>query len=190
MEMAENSYLNRSGYEVTSIYENCPAMDPDMELTRENFLSAWENLEPGIATWLSHGSSYASSYSSYPYTFIDTDNLPAVEKPAIAIGAGCTEGNPEVESLGRVLVRDGIAAAFFGITRPNWAGPNRVPAYTAEYQMGKNLVLYRQALSESITNALEYYVSHEKPVVNTAGRDFHRNIFEEIIYGDPAIQAK
>jgi len=190
LETAKTTYMKASGYAVTSIYENCPAFNPDMELTRENFLRTWEALEPGIVTWFSHGSSYKSYYGSDPWTFIDTDNLPEVENPAIVIGSGCTQGNPEEESLGRVLLRDGIAVAFFGITRPNWAGDNWIPAFTAEYSIGINLVLYRQALSESITNGIEYYVRYEQPVINTTGKDFHRNIFELIVYGDPAIQVK
>ena len=190
LSLAKNTYMQMSGYDSTALYEQCPSLHPDLELTRDNFLNTWEALEPGFVAWFSHGSSYASYYNSSPYTFIDIDNLPQVENPAIAITTACTVGDPEVESLGRVLVKEGVAAGFVGASRPNAYGDNRLPAYIAQFQMGRYIILYRQALSAAIANAIEYYVQHEIPVVNTPGPDFHRNIFEMIVYGDPSIQVR
>jgi len=191
MNSAKNTYMALSGYTNISLYEECPSANPDFELTRNAFLGQWESLEPGFVAWASHGTSYGSNYSSDPYTFINIDNIPQDVKPAIAITSGCTVGNPEVESLGRVLLREGVAASFVGASRVTSIGDDPlIAAYMAQFKMGDNFVFGRQALAAAIANALGYYIDHELPDDNIPGMEFNRNIFEFMIYGDPAIQVR
>jgi len=188
--LAKNSYAAISGYHNVSLYEECPSLNPDFELSRNAFLEQWEALEPGFVAWFSHGNSFGSYYNSYPYTFIDKENIPQNVKPAIAFTSGCTVGNPEVESLGRILVREGIAAAFVGASRETSGGDDLLPGFMAQFQMGENFILRRQAVAVAIANALEYYIDHEVPIDNIPGMAFNQNIFEFMIYGDPAIQVR
>ena len=58
LELAKSTDMMISGYSATSLYEQCPTLNPDFELTRDNFLGQWEALEPGFVTWFSHGDSY------------------------------------------------------------------------------------------------------------------------------------
>jgi hypothetical protein len=191
LELAKSTDMIISGYSSISLYEECPSLNPDFELTRYNFLGQWEALEPGFVAWFSHGDSQGSyiSYNGWD-TFIDTHNLPQGVAPAIAATSGCTVGDPEVESLGRVLVREGVVAGFLGSSRVTSEGTNPLPAYSAQYAMFRNFILKRQGLSAAVANGMEYYVEHEKPMTNVSGPDFNRNIFEFMIYGDPAVQAK
>jgi len=188
--LARYGFINYSGYASTALYEDCPLGNPDMELTRQNFLSTWEVQEPGFVAWFSHGDSYNAYYNNSLDTFIDVNHLPQIEKPAIAIAAGCTEGNPEVESLGRIIVGNGIAAGFLGFTRPNGTDGNAFNALYSHNVMIEYLIFRRHALSAAKADGLDYYSSHEQVAINTAGYDFHRNIFGMIAYGDPAIQAR
>ena len=191
LELAKNTDMMMSGYSSTSLYEQCPSLNPDFELTRDNFLGQWEALEPGFVAWFSHGDSYGSYISYYGWdTFIDAYNLPQAVAPAIAVTSGCTVGNPEGESLGRVLVREGVAAAFLGSSRVTSEGMDPLPAYMSQYEVFNNFILRRQGLSAALANGMEYYVEHEDPPTNVSGPDFNRNMFEIMIYGDPAIQAK
>jgi len=188
VERAKLDYMTASGYDNTSIYEQCSALSPDFELTRDSFIGQWEALEPGFLAWFSHGSPEASYYGGG--TFISVDDIPQNVEPAIAITSGCTVADPESVSLGRVLVREGVVAGFLGSSRVTMPGTNPIPAFNAQYQMGENLIWGRQALSAATANAMEYYVQHENPPGNVPGPDFNQNIFEFMVYGDPAIQAK
>ena len=118
------------------------------------------------------------------------DHLPQGVAPGIAATSGCTVGNPEVESLGRVLVREGVVAGFVGSSRVTSEGTNPGPAYMTQYAVFRNFILRRQGLSAAVANGMEYYVEHEEPTTNVSGPDFNRNIFQFMIYGDPAVQAK
>lgn len=190
LDLAQKTDMMLSGYRCTTLYEQCPSLNPDFELTRSDFLGQWEALQPGFVAWFSHGDAYGS-YSYYGGTpFIDVAHLPQGVAPAIAVTSGCVVGAPEVESLGRMLVREGVAAGFVGSSRVTFMGSDPGPAYQAQYQMLRNLILRRQALSAAVANAVAFYVDHEEPVTNISGPAFNQNVFEFMIYGDPALQAR
>ena len=190
LELGKITDMAISGYSPTTLYEQCPTLNPDFELTRDNFLGQWEALEPGLVVWFSHGDAYGSYYQGWPDSFIDVYNIPQNVSPAVAATSGCIVGDPEVESLGRVLVREGVVAGFVGSSRVTSTGTDPMPAVKTQYLSFSNFILRRQGLSAAVANAMEYYVEHEEPPTNVSGPDFNRNIFGFMIYGDPAIQAK
>ncbi len=187
--LAKGLYLDRAGYETTALYENCPSANPDLELSRDNFLGEWESQEPGLITWFSHGSSYAS-YGGPQGTFIDVDHLPQGVLPAVGITSGCTVGNPEVASLGRVIVREGVCAAFLGSSRSTWFGDDPVPAFVSQLKVAENFIWARKALSESKILSLEYFAQAERVPDNLPGEYFHQDLFQFMVFGDPSIQIR
>ena len=188
--LARSQYLDPAGYATVALYEDCPSANPDLPLTRDNFLGTWEALEPGLVTWFSHGSATGSSYGAYPYTFIDVNHLPNVEQPAVGITSGCTVGDPEVESLGRVLLRTGVCATFLGSSRSTYFGDDPVPAFTAQLMLAENFMWGRKALSEAKILSLEYYAREERVPDNMPGDLFHQDLFQFMVFGDPSIQIR
>jgi hypothetical protein len=178
--------MEPAGYESTALYENCPSANPDYELTQYNFLSQWEIQQPGLVTWFSHGNSYGSYYGGD--TFIDVDHLPQGVAPAVGLTSGCTVAAPDVESLGRVLVRDGICASFMGSSRETEWGSNSFPAFNAQFQMAINFIWQRRAISEAKGFSLDYYAMAETVPESITGAFFHKNLFQFMLFGDPSIQ--
>lgn len=180
-----------AGYEATTLYDNCPSANPDYELTRDNFLGQWEIQQPGLLMWFSHGNSYGSySYQPYWDTFIDVDHLPQGVAPALCFTNGCTVAAPDVESLGRVLVRDGICASFLGSSRISEWGDNAFPSYNAQFKMATGFIWQRRAISEAKHFSLEYYAIAETAPENITGAFFHKNLFQFMVFGDPSIQLR
>ena len=183
--------MDPAGYETTTLYENCPSANPDYELTQYNFLNQWEIEQPGLVTWFSHGTSYRSTLGPPFYeTFIDADSLPQAVAPAVCMTSGCTVADPDVESLGRVLIRDGICAAFMGSSRETEWGYDASPAYNAQFKMITHFIWQRRALSEAKRLSLEYYAMAETVPENITGAFLHKNLFQFMVYGDPSIQLR
>jgi hypothetical protein len=181
--------MDPAGYESTTLYDNCLSANPDYRLTRDNFLGQWEIQEPGLVVWFSHGSSYGSyCYQPHWDTFIDVDHLPRGVAPAVCLTNGCTVAAPDVESLGRVLVRDGICASFMGSSRISEWGRNVIPSYTTQFRMAASFIGQRRAISEAKRFSLEHYATAETAPENIAGAHFHKNLFQFMVFGDPSIQ--
>jgi hypothetical protein len=183
--------MDPAGYETTTLYENCPSEEPDYELTQHNFLGQWEIQQPALVTWFSHGSSYRSCLGPPNYdTFIDADNLPQAVAPAVCLTSGCTVAAPDVESLGRVLIHDGICASFMGSSRETEWGDDAFPAYNSQFKMITHFIWRRRALSEAKRFSLEYYAMAETVPDNIDGAFFHKNLFQFMVFGDPSIQLR
>ncbi len=188
VQTAKTRVLDRAGYQTTTLYDLCPVLGPDFPLTRENFLAQWEQQEPGLVAWFSHGNSYGSYYSAPPGTFIDVDHIPQGTAPAVGITSGCTVGAPDVESLGRVLVREGVCPAFLGSSRVTYFGDDPIPAFQAQFEITNSFLWERRALSEARRISTELFVEMERVPENLEGRFFHQNLFQFMIFGDPSIQ--
>jgi hypothetical protein len=183
--------MDPAGYEATTLYEDCPSENPDYELTRDNFLGQWEIQQPGLVTWFSHGNSYGSYLGPPDWgTFIDVGHLPQGVAPALCLTSGCTVAAPDVESLGRVLIRDGICASFMGSSRITEWGENTFPSYNAQFKMAISFIWHRRAISEAKRFSLEYYAIAETAPENIPGAFFHKNLFQFMVFGDPSIQLR
>jgi hypothetical protein len=188
VELANSLVITPAGYNATTLYESCPSANPDLELTRDNFLGQWEFLEPGLVAWFSHGNAHGSYYGEDPYTFIDVDNIPRSVSPSVCLTSGCTVAAPEVESLGRVLVRDGACASFLGSSRITFYGEDPVPAFSAQFKISTSLILQNRALAEAKIASIEHYADKERVPGNIDGPAFHQNLFQFMVFGDPSIQ--
>jgi hypothetical protein len=118
------------------------------------------------------------------------DNLPQGVAPALCFTSGCTVAAPDVESLGRVLIRDGTCASFMGSSRITEWGDNTFPAYNAQFKMAISFVWERRAISEAKRFSLEYYAIAETAPENISGPFFHKNLFQFMVFGDPSIQLR
>lgn len=189
--VARHLVLKPAGYQTTALYENCPSANPDLDLTRDNFLGMWEALEPGFVIWFSHGNEYGSYYNEDPYTFIDVDHIPRDVAPAVGVTSGCIVGAPDTESLGRVLVREGVCASFLGSSRITFYGDdNPFPAFLSIFAGGVSFIWDRPALSEAKAVAMDYFVKNERVPENLEGWCFHQNLFQFMVFGDPSIQLR
>ncbi|MFC1889835.1 C25 family cysteine peptidase, partial [Thermodesulfobacteriota bacterium] len=188
MDLARRLVLKPADYETTILYDRCPDLPSDGPLTMDRFLGSWEAEEPALAVWHSLGSAYRSYGSGGLGAFIDVENLPRNVGPAICLTTGADMAKPYVESLGRVLVRDGACAAFIGSGEGTWVGIDPVPAFNVHFEIVHQLVWWRKALAEAKQACLEYYVEAECVPDNLAGRYFHQNLFQFMTYGDPSIQ--
>jgi len=99
-------------------------------------------------------------------------------------------GAPDLESLGRVLIRDGICASFMGSSRVAEWGDNRLPTYITQFKMAISFIWQRRAISEAKRFSVEYYAMAETAPENIAGAVFHRNLFQFMVFGDPSIQLR
>ncbi len=190
LEQAKNVVMIPAGYDTTTLYEDCPSVNPDFELTRYNFLGQWEFLEPGLVAWFSHGNPHGSYYGEEPYTFIDVDHLPREVAPAVCLTSGCTVGAPDEASLGRVVLREGACAAFLGSSRSTFYGTNPLPAFTAQFKIAGSLISDRRALGEAKILSIEYYADAESVPDNIDGPSFHQDLFQFMVFGDPSIQLR
>ncbi len=190
LEQAKNIVMVPAGYDTTTLYEDCPSANPDLELTRYNFLGQWEFQEPGLVAWFSHGNPHGSYYGEDPYTFIDVDNIPRDVAPAVCLTSGCTVGAPDEVSLGRVVVREGVCSAFLGSSRSTIYGTNPVPAFTAQFKISSSLISDRRALGEAKIISIEYYAHAETVPDNIDGPSFHQDLFQFMVFGDPSIQLR
>jgi hypothetical protein len=190
--MAKTLVFKPSGYETTVLYENCPSAKPDYELTMGNFLGQWDAIDPGFVFMFSHGSPYGAYLHSSWDTFIDIYNLPQGVQPAVIATAGCSIGSPDSDppSLGRVLVREGICASFLGASRITDYGDNPFPVLFGGAEYMSSLIWNREALAEAKMSFIEYYTKRERVPDNMPGPDFHRNLFDFMLYGDPSIQLR
>lgn len=188
VEMANTLVIKRAGYQTISMYENCSLLNPDFPLTREHFIGQWEQQQPGFVAWFSHGNPYGSYYGQDPYTFIDVDHIPQGVAPAVGITSGCTVGAPDVVSLGRVLVRDGVCASFLGSSRSTWFGDDPKPAFQSQFEVSNSFVWDRRALSEAKSISIDMFVTLEQVPQNLEGKYFHQDLFQFMIFGDPSIQ--
>jgi|GEM_PF-2125393 len=193
LSLGEELYNKPSGYETTSLYEDCPIADPDYELTMENFLGQWTAIDPGYVFMGSHGNAYGAYYDSPGgVPFISTYNLPQGAQPAVVATAGCTIGSPDSysPSLGRVLVREGIGASYLGASRLTGFGDNPLPVLFGGSVLTESLLWKRESLAEAKVGFIEYYATTERAPHNMPGPDFHRNLFLHMLYGDPSIQLR
>jgi hypothetical protein len=188
--MAKLLVMDPAGYQTTTLFEQCPSANPTFELTRDNFLGQWEAQHPALVAWFSHGSSYGSYYSEDPGSFIDVDNLPQGVAPAVGLTSGCTVGAPNVESLGRVLVREGVCASFLGSSRVTYYGEDQGPAFSAQFKMSTSFIWERRALSEAKIICVEHFASTERVPGNLEGYFFHQDLFQFMVFGDPSIQLR
>ena len=186
--MAKMLTMDLAGYQTTTLFEQCPMANPTLELSRDNFLGQWEAQQPAFVAWFSHGSSSGSFYGTYPHTFIDVDNIPQGVAPAVGITSGCTVGAPDVESLGRVLVRDGVCASFLGSSRSTAYGEDPGPAFSSQFKISTSFVWERRALSEAKIICLEHFARTERVPGNMEGYAFHQDLFQFMVFGDPSIQ--
>ena len=194
MNMAKVLIFNPSGYATTTLYENCPSANPDYDLTMENFLWQWDTINPGVVFMFSHGNPHASTLGpgSWWEHYIDINNLPQGEQPAVVSGFGCAIGSPDsyLPSLGRTLVRDGIAASFLGASRNTWYGDNPLPVLFGGVQSALSLIWNGEALVEAKIRWIDYYAKTERVPHNMPGPEFHQNLFLLMLYGDPSIQLR
>ncbi|MFX0208039.1 MAG: C25 family cysteine peptidase [Candidatus Hodarchaeota archaeon] len=176
MNLVNNLILEPSGYDTTVLYDECEMLTPDYELTVENFLEQWEAIEPGFVVWISHGASEGTS-------FINVDNIPQGVAPAVAVSVSCSVANPDVVSLGRVLIRDGVCAAFLGAGRNDFYDP--IPVLSSGFKAATSLIWRHRTLAEAKVDFIEHYAKKE---MNIARWSFHQNLFLFMLYGDPAIK--
>jgi hypothetical protein len=190
MELANELLLVPSGYSTTTLYDDCPLASPDFELTREAFLGQWEALNPGLAFLFSHGSSYAVWYNDFSDSYMDVVHLPQQVEPAVVVTVGCHNGAPDSvdPSLGRVLFREGVGAAFLGSSRESWRGTSLLPIFLGMAKAADTLISRGRCLAEAKAGFVESYAKYETAPDNIPGAYFHQNLFIFIIYGDPSIQ--
>ena len=155
LEQAKKAVLIPAGYRTTTLYEDCPAANPDLELSRAHFVGQWNLEEPGLVAWFSHGNPFGSYYEEAPYTFVDVENMPENVGPAVCLTSGCTVGAPDEESLGRRIVQEGACAAFLGSSRITFYGTDPVPAFTAQFKISTSLISNRRAVAEAKITSIQ-----------------------------------
>ncbi|MEW6440337.1 MAG: C25 family cysteine peptidase [bacterium] len=189
---AESLILGPAGYEVVSLYEECPRARPDLALTGEDFVRQWETWGPTFVFMLSHGSPYGAGSREQGTYFIDVDHLPRGASPAVAVSSGCSVGSPDSSfpSLGRVLLSEGVCASFLGASRITWYGADPSPVLLGAYVSATTLVTERRALGEAKLAFIESYAGIERAPVNLSGPRFHQNLFLHMLYGDPSLQLR
>jgi hypothetical protein len=106
------------------------------------------------------------------------------------ITSACTVGAPDTESLGRVLVREGLAAGFLGGSRTTWFGDDPIPAFSAQFKISTSLITERRALASAKAASLAHFVRTERVPDNLPGPLFHQDLFDFIVFGDPSVQLR
>lgn len=192
MTLGDDLVFTPLGYDTTRLCENCPAANPDYELTGDSFVEQWEVLEPGFAFTFSHGTPYAAVLGDKETQFLGTQNMPQAVEPAVLTSTACSIGSPDSPepSLGRVLVREGVCAAVLGASRWTWYGADPWPVLLAGIQLLSSLVVERRCLAEAKMSFVEYYVNNERVPENMPGHFFHQDLFLFMLYGDPSIQLR
>jgi len=194
MTLADRFVFSPLGYETTRLCENCPAANPDFELTRDTFVGQWEALEPGFALLFAHGVPQAAVLGDKVTPFLDTDHLPRGVKlePAVMTSTACSIGAPDSPepSLGRVLVRDGVCASALVASRWTWYGADPWPVLWAGVEMITSLIADKVCLAEAKTAFVENYRRNERVPENMPGHYFHQDLFLFMLYGDPSIQLR
>jgi len=177
--------LTPFGYETTLLSEeSCASVTPDDPLTMYNFLAHWQAKVPGFVVWVSHGGSWGTS-------FVDIWNLPQDVDPAVVVSTACYTASPSNESLGRVMVRDGIAASFLGANEvTEWGVTSLLPVGLSALAAGMDLFAYRKALAEVKATFISTLAKNLRVPGNMVGPDFHQDQFLFMLYGDPAVQLK
>ncbi len=184
MRMTEELMLGPAGYSTTRLYNDCPALEPDYELTMENFLAQWEQREPAFVTWIAHASTSGTS-------FLDSDNLPQGVAPAVGAAVSCSICQPLFpSSLGRRLVETGTCASLLCATEVAAHGADPFPVLLAGFDASASLVTDRLAVGDAKARFIESFVRRERVPQNMSGGDFHRNIFGLIVFGDPSLQLR
>ena len=174
MNLVKNLFLEPSGYDTTVLSDNCAMLTPDYALTSENFVEQWEKNEPGFVVWISHGVSEGT-------TFLNVDNIPRGVAPALAVSVSCSVANPDILSLGRILVRDGVCAAFLGTGRNDLF--DMIPILSSGFEAATSLIWKHHTLVEAKIDFIEHYAQKR---MNIPGWIFHQNLFLFMLYGDPA----
>jgi hypothetical protein len=180
------------GYETTRLCEECPAANPDFELTGSSFVEHWETVQPGFALTLSHGVPDAAVLGDKETAFLATDHIPEGVEPAVMTSTACAIGSPDSSppSLGRVLVREGVCAGALVASRNTWYGPDPWPILLAGVRLVTALVGEKRCLAEAKMSYLDFYTKNERVPENMPGCYFHQDLFLFMLYGDPSIQLR
>ena len=75
------------------------------------------------------------------------------------------------------------------VNSTDW-GDNPFPVLLAGAQIPGSLIWNRETLAEAKASFIEYYAKREMAPDNMPGPDFHRNLFDLLVYGDPSIQLR
>jgi hypothetical protein len=188
--LADEFVLSPLGYDTTRLCENCPAVQPDFELTQESFVQQWEAVDPGFALVFSHGAPTKAVLGDKTTVFLGSDHFPQGVEPAVMTSTACSIGSPDSPepSLGRVLVREGVCAAALVASRITWYGTDPWPALFAGVELVTTLVADRRCLAEARMRFVDHYSMNERVPDNMRGWRFHQNLYLLMLYGDPSIQ--
>ena len=192
MTLADRFVFTPLGYETTLLCEDCPAVNPDFDLTPLTFLEQWEALDPGFALLFAHGVPHAAVLGDKVTPFLGTDHLPRGVNPAVMTSTACSIGAPDTPepSLGRVLVRDGVCASALVASRWTWYGADPWPVMLAGLELITSLIAEKRCLAEAKMAFVDHYKKNERVPENMPGHLFHQNLFLFMLYGDPSIQLR
>ena len=172
---------------IVTMYGPSTEIEHDIDLSHQNLMNAWHDLQPGFVMWASHGSWEGAYTSASGQPFIENADTPGLRgvAPCVVISTGCTNAEPEHESLAFLALRD-FAAAFIGSTRtthPGDYGEGALATFPAgvEYLLVDNL-----PLGEAIDAAVDGYMTQLFPE-NYPPELFLRNIFGFSLLGDPSL---
>jgi hypothetical protein len=180
------------GYETTRLCEECPAVNPDFELTEASFVEQWEAVEPGFVLTLAHGRPDAAVLGDKETPFLGTDRIPEGVEPAVMTSTACSIGSPDTStpSLGRVLVREGVCAGALVASSLTKYGADPWPVLLAGVRLVTTLIAEKRCLAEAKMSFVEYYRDNERVPENMPGFYLHQNLFLFMLYGDPSIQLR
>ena len=172
---------------IVTMYDPSTEIEHDIDLSHQNLLNAWHDLQPGFVMWASHGSWDAAYTSASGSAFIENDDTTTLRgvAPCVVISTGCTNAEPEHESLAFLALRD-FAVAFIGSTRITHPG-NYGEGAIATFPPGvAYLLVDNLPLGTAIDQAVDGYMTQLFP----DGYDpelFLRNIFGFSLLGDPSL---
>jgi len=192
MTLADAFVFSPLGYDTRRLCEQCPAVNPDFDLTQESFVEQWEAIEPGFAFVFSHGAPSAAVLGDKKTPFLGTSLMPQGVEPAVMTSTACSIGSPDstAPSLGRVLVREGVCAAALVAGRTTWYGTDPWPVLSAGVQLVTTLIAEKRCLAEAKMSFVENYSENERVPENMPGWRFNQNLFLLMLYGDPSIQLR
>jgi hypothetical protein len=162
-------------------------IEHDFDLSHQNLLSTWEEIQPGFVMWASHGSWDGAYTSATGGPFIENDDTTTLRgvAPCVVFSTGCTNAEPEYEALGFRALRD-FAVAFIGstrITHPGDYGEGAIATFPpgVAFVLVDNLPLGKAVDDAVDTYMTKLYPKYYGPIL------YLRNIFGFSILGDPSL---
>jgi hypothetical protein len=198
------------GWDIFTMYEqrglvpsNYPCSYP---LTHDNAIDEWSGNPYAVVIWSAHGAFWGSA--TYTWDWDDGDGVPESDKPAeisweafisltdipfldndhssIIFASSCWNGQPEVASLAKELLRHG-SAGIVSSTRPayytkGWQDESWGRCASTNYYFNLYLIGYGQKAGEALYNSKTFYLNN----LFSEWPDQH-NMFCFNLYGDPAL---